>query len=104
MISGPNYKVVIRHNLVVAVQSIEVLGKIGGITENLHAAVQLAENYRKGGCIDGEYLFPSVHRAKDFAIVALDFIKKLVEKSDQRLSTHNFYAEADWVNTSVAKN
>ena len=104
MISGPNYKVVIRHNLVVAVQSVEVLGKMEEITESLHAAVQLAENFRKDGCIDGDYVFPSVHRAKDFAIVALDFFKKLIEKSEERLSTHNFYADSDWFNTSVAKN
>ena len=97
------YQVVVRHNLVTAVESIQLDRANDIIADNLQVTLKLAENYRQNGCIDGEYVFSSTHRAKDFALVALDFIKKLMEKSEQGLEAHNFYSEPDWVNPSAAK-
>ena len=95
------YRVVVAHNLVSAVESIEVPAPSGISRENLEVTLQLATNFRAQGCIDGEYLFTSVHQAKDFAMVALDFVKKLTEKSEQGLAAHNFYSEPDWRNPSA---
>ena len=97
------YQVVVRHNLVTAVESIQLDRANNMIADNLQVTLKLAENYRQNGCIDGEYVFSSIHRAKDFALVALDFIKKLMEKSEQGLEAHNFYSEPDWINPSAAK-
>jgi len=95
------YRVVVEHNLVSAVEGIEVPAPSGISGENLEVTLQLASNFRAQGCIDGEYLFTSVHQAKDFAMVALDFVKKLAEKSEQGLASHNFYSEPDWRNPSA---
>jgi hypothetical protein len=97
------FRVVVRHNLVIAVESIEVAAPSGISGENLDVTLQLASNYRENGCIDGEYLFTSIHQAKDFALVALDFVKRLMEKSEQGLNAHNFYSEPDWHNPSAGK-
>ena len=97
------YQVVVRHNLVTAVESIQLDRANDMIADNLQVTLKLAENYRQNGCIDGEYVFSSTHRAKDFALVALDFIKKLMEKSEQGLEAHNFYSEPDWINPSATK-
>ena len=97
------YRVAIRHNLVLGVESIDLAGGAELPADNLEVTLKLAENYRKNGCIDGEYLFSSINRAKDFALVALDFVKRLMEKSEQGLSAHNFYTEPDWLNPSVGR-
>jgi len=95
------YRVTVRHNLVLGVESIDAMSDQELPTDNLEVTLTLAQNYRQNGCIDGEYLFSSVHQAKDFALVALDFVKKLTEKSEHVLSEHNFYAEPDWRNSLV---
>jgi len=75
----------------------------GIATENLEVALKLAENYRKTNSIDGEYFFSGIHRAKDFSLLALDFIKKLMDKSEQNLKAHNFYSQPNWYNPSVRR-
>ena len=102
MTGDRTYKVTVRHNLVGSVEQIEVEAGADIPQDNLEVTLQLAENFRRNGSIDGDYLFASVHRAKDFALVALDFIKRLTEKSEQGLAQHNFYAEPDWRNPSLA--
>lgn len=66
--------------------------------DNLAAGTQLAKNHQKNGCIDGIYDFPSIHIAKDFANLSLDFTKKRVEKSITDLNAHNFFSEPVWTN------
>ncbi len=95
------YRVVVCNNLVTAVESIEVAAPSGISGENLEVTLQLAGNYRGNGSVDGEYLFTSIHQAKDFALVALDFVKRLMEKSEQGLNAHNFYSEPNWHNPSA---
>ncbi len=97
------YNVVVRHNLVVAVESVEVPLDTEVAEDNLSATLKLAENFRGRGSIDGDYLFAGIHKAKDFALVALDFVKKLAEKSEQGLSAHNFYDEPSWSNPSAGE-
>ena len=103
MDGGGAYRVLVIRNLVTAVDVIKGKDADGVSSENLEVALQLAKNYRHTGTIDGEYFFSSVHRAKDFAALALDFVKKLIEKSEQNLNTHNFYSEPSWHNPSVKR-
>lgn len=102
MAIAESYRVVIRHNLVIAVENVELSEGDEVPEDNLEVTLALAQNYRQHGSIDGEYLFSSVHRAKDFALVALDFVKKLMEKSEQGLEGHNFYSQPAWHNPSAA--
>ena len=91
-------RVVIRHTLGVSVAQVAD-GEPGD--DNLAAGTRLAMNHQKNGCIDGEYDFTSIHTAKDFAVLSLDFVKKLAEKNLEDISSHNFYAEPDWLNPLV---
>ena len=101
MDGGVVYRVVVRQNLVTVVDIVEGKDVEGIATENLEVALKLAENYRKTNTIDGEYFFSGIHRAKDFSLLALDFVKKLMDKSEQNLKAHNFYSQPNWYNPSV---
>ena len=101
MDGGVVYRVVVRQNLVIAVDIVEGKDVEGIATENLEVALKLAENYRKTNSIDGEYFFSGIHRARDFSLLALDFVKKLMDKSEQNLKAHNFYSQPNWYNPSV---
>lgn len=93
------YRVVIRHNLVVRV------GKVpdgNPDADNLSAGTRLAMNHRKNGCIDGDYDFASIHTAKDFAVLSLDFTQRLANRNRDGLEAHNFYAEETWENPLTA--
>ena len=103
MDGGVVYRVVVRQNLVTVVDIVEGKDVEGIATENLEVALKLAENYRKTNSIDGEYFFSGIHRAKDFSLLALDFIKKLMDKSEQNLKAHNFYSQPNWYNPSVRR-
>jgi len=89
------YRVVIHHNLVV---SVEKVPDGAPSNDNLTAGTRLAMNHQKNGCIDGIYDFSSIHTAKDFAVLSLDFVRKLAEKNLEFLELHNFYAEPSWTN------
>ncbi len=101
MDGGVVYRVVVSQNLVTVVDIVEGKDVEGIATENLEVALKLAENYRKTNTIDGEYFFSGIHRAKDFSLLALDFVKKLMDKSEQNLKAHNFYSQPNWYNPSV---
>ena len=103
MDGGVVYRVVVSQNLVTVVDIVEGKDVEGIATENLEVALKLAENYRKTNTIDGEYFFSGIHRAKDFSLLALDFVKKLVDKSEQNLKAHNFYSQPNWYNPSVRR-
>ena len=103
MDGGVVYRVVVSQNLVTVVDIVEGKDVEGIATENLEVALKLAENYRKTSTIDGEYFFSGIHRAKDFSLLALDFVKKLMDKSEQNLKAHNFYSQPNWYNPSVRR-
>ena len=93
--SSESYRVTVRQNLVIRIAKI-----VDGmpVTDNLSAGTQLAINHKTNGCIDGEYDFSSIHSAKDFAILSLDFVKRLAARNLEDLQAHNFYAEPTWEN------
>ena len=93
--SNEAYRVTVRQNLVIRVAKVAD-GTPG--TDNLSAGTRLAMNHQRNGCIDGEYDFSSIHTAKDFAVLSLDFIKRLASRSLEDLEAHNFYAKPIWEN------
>ena len=94
--SSEAYRVTIWQNLVIRIAKVAD-GSPG--TDNLSAGTRLAMNHQSNGCIDGEYDFSSIHIAKDFALLSLDFVKRLASRSLEDLQTHNFYAEPTWENS-----
>ena len=86
-------RVTILQNLVIRIVKVAD-GRPG--PDNLSAGTRLAINYQKNGCIDGEYDFSSIHSAKDFAVLSLDFIKRLANRHLEDLEAHNFYAQPAW--------
>ena len=93
-----NYRVAIRHNLVVLLKKVD-----DGSPEpdNLSAGRRLALAYQDNGCIDGDYDFTSIHNAKDFAVLSLDFVKRLASKNLEDLESHNFFSDPTWKNPLV---
>ena len=47
---------------------------------NLEVTSELAGNHQRHGCIDGRYRFDDPERARSFAVLALDFVKRMLEK------------------------
>ncbi len=87
------YRVVIHHNLVIRLEQASN-GKPE--TNNLAAGTRLALAYKNNGCIDGDYDFTNIHVAKDFAVLSLDFVKRLASRNLESLETHNFSSKPDW--------
>jgi len=72
--------VVVRQNLVEKIlHRVKLDERSNLLATNLEAGTQLSENFRCNGCIDGEYWFDDPERAKSFATIAMDFVKKLIE-------------------------
>jgi hypothetical protein len=79
------YRVIVTDNIVCA---IEPVGDRTGIEiprTQLGVSTQLSANYQDNGRLDGVYYFADRKRARAFAILCLDFTKKLAEKLMERL-------------------
>ena len=97
--SSEAYRVTILQNLVIRI--VKVADGTPG-PDNLSAGTGLAMNHQTNGCIDGEYDFSSIHSAKDFAVLSLDFVKRLASRNLEDLQAHNFYVEPTWENPLAA--
>ncbi len=68
----------------------------------LGVRTQLARNHQANGCLDGDYYFDDVDTARYFAILSLDFIKKLIEMTIETLEADKLDSDADWRNVHIA--
>ena len=85
-LGGPKmYRVLVRHNLVAAIEALPHSGEVEFPDSPLEASAQLARNYQANRCLDGEYYFEDSETARHFAFLSLDFMKRLVEKSIESL-------------------
>ena len=98
------YRVVIVGNTVVRVEPVRLDVETKVAESNLEAGTQLAQRNQRFGRLDGEYLFASLHDAKDFALLSLEFTRLLMEKSIEGVKAHNFYATPAWVNPHIQRN
>ena len=64
----------------------------------LEVSTQLARNHQERGCIDGDYYFDNADRAKYFAILCQDFVKKLVDKTMEELERVRSKPDEAWRN------
>ena len=73
------YVVVVRNNLVCAIEPGGSSASALPVTP-LEVATQLAENYRRAGCIDGRYRFDDAMHARTFAELCCEFVAAMVER------------------------
>ena len=87
------FEVVVRHN---AVQAIRRVPRAPGMyvpDSNLEVTSELARNHQRHGCIDGCYRFDEPERARSFAVLALDFVKRMIEKRIEQIESLDTGAE-----------
>ena len=87
------FEVLVRHN---AVQAIRRVARAPGMyvpDSNLEVTSELARNHQRHGCIDGCYRFDEPERARSFAVLALDFVKRMLEKRIEQIEALDTGAE-----------
>lgn len=92
------YVVVVRHNVVCAIERAQPEPGVRIPATPLEVSTQLAANFRDLGCIDGRYHFDDPQRARIFASLCLEFTKALVEKrleAVERLRSDHMEYRAD---------
>jgi len=90
-------RVTVRHNLVCAVERVPADDNVVIPESKLAVSTQLARNHQENGCLDGEYYFSDPEQAKTFAVLCLDFAKKLTERAIDELEKRDFRRDADWI-------
>lgn len=74
------YVVVVRGNLVVAIERSARPPDSPIPGSPLEVSSQLAANHKRHGCIDGTYYFDDAQRARIFATLCLGFTKAVAER------------------------
>ena len=74
------FEVIVRHNAVQAIRKVARTPDTHVPASNLEVTSELARNHQCHGCIDGCYRFDEPERARSFAVLALDFVKRMLEK------------------------
>ena len=79
------FRVRVRHNVVCSLGPVPMNAEVRIPGTKLEVSTQLAQNHRERGCIDGDYYFDNADRAKYFAFLCQDFVKKLVDRTTDEL-------------------
>ena len=87
------FEVVVRHNAVQAIRKVPRASDMHIPGSNLEVTSELARNHQRYGCIDGCYRFDEPERARSFAVLALDFVKRLLEKRIEQIEALDTGAE-----------
>ena len=86
-------EVFVRHNAVQAIRRVPRTPDMHVPESNLEVTSGLARNHQRHGCIDGCYRFDDPERARSFAVLALDFVKRMVEKRIEQIEALDTGAE-----------
>lgn len=87
------YEVRIEHNVVCSIQRVARMPDMHVPASPLEVSSELARNHQRTGCIDGCYRFDDAERARSFALIALDFVKRLIERHALRIESMSSGAE-----------
>ncbi|MDD9982612.1 MAG: hypothetical protein OXU81_14860 [Gammaproteobacteria bacterium] len=87
------FEVVVRHNAVQAIRRVPRALDMHVPESNLEVTSELARNHQRNGCIDGCYRFDEPERARSFAVLALDFVKRMLEKRIEQIEAIDTGAE-----------
>ena len=86
-------EVLVRHNAVQAIRRVPRTPDMHVPESTLEVTSELARNHRRQGCIDGCYRFDEPERARSFAVLALDFVKRMLEKRIEQIEALDTGAE-----------
>ena len=86
-------EVFVRHNAVQAIRRVPRTPDMHVPESNLEVTSDLARNHQRHGCIDGCYRFDDPERARSFAVLALDFVKRMLEKRIEQIEALDTGAE-----------
>ena len=87
------FEVVVRHNTVQAIRRVPRAPGMHVPESNLEVTSELARNHQRHGCIDGSYRFDEPERARSFAVLALDFVKRMLEQRIEQIEALDTGAE-----------
>ena len=87
------FEVVVRYNAVQAIRRVPRAPDMHIPESNLEVTSELARNHQRHGCIDGCYRFDDPERARSFAVLALDFVKRMLEKRIEQIEALDTGAE-----------
>ena len=87
------FEVVVRHNAVQAIRRVPCAPDMHVPASNLEVTSDLARNHQRHGCIDGRYRFDEFERARSFAVLALDFVKRMLEQRIEQIEALDTGAE-----------
>ena len=90
---GTVFEVIVRHNAVQAIRRVPRARDMHVPESNLAVTSELARNHRRHGCIDGCYRFDDPEHARSFAVLALDFVKRMLEKRIEHIEALDTGAE-----------
>ena len=97
------FEVVVRHNAVLAIRRVPRKPNMHVPGSNLEVTSELARNHQGHGCIDGCYRFDEPERARSFAVLALDFVKRMLEKRIEQIEALDTGAEFDTPEHAVSR-
>ena len=81
------FEVIVGHNAVQAIRKVPRARDMHVPESNLEVTSELARNHQRHGCIDGCYRFDDPERARSFAVLALDFVKRMLEKRIEQIES-----------------
>ena len=87
------FEVAVRHNAVQTIRKMPRTLDVHIPESNLEVTSELALNHQRHGCIDGCYRFDDPERARSFAVLAMDFIKRMLEKRIEQIESLDTGAE-----------
>jgi hypothetical protein len=91
------YRVVVQGNVVSAIEPLVAPSAEHVATTPLEVSMLLARNYQMRGCLDGTYHLPDVEMARQVAVLSLDFMAKLIERSVASLNAASLHGQG-WTN------
>ena len=97
------FEVVVRHSSVQAIRKVPRAPDMHVPESNLEVTSELARNHQRHGCIDGCYRFDDPERARSFAVLALDFVKRMLEKRIEQIEALNTGEEYEATEYSVSR-
>ena len=95
MSSPTVYEIHILHNVVVSIRRVEAPPDQPVPETPLDVSARLAANHRLRGCTDGRYLVTDPEHARTFAVLALDFVKRVIERRISAIESLDTGAEFD---------
>ena len=87
------FEVIVRHNAVHAIRRVPRAPSMHVPDSNLEVTSELARNHQRHGCIDGCYRFDEPERARSFAVLALDFVRRMLEQRIEQIEALDTGAE-----------